>query len=119
MVAADTLAFYGSLARYEHVHRMETIGVNKDFLLAASGDLSDHQHILKTVEAKATTEYSLDDGCSMTAAAMHSWLTRMMYQRRSKMDPLWNRSARAHLPAAAPTTACFCCAHGPIFTLAC
>jgi len=91
MVAADTLAFYGSLARYEGVQRMEAVGVNKDCLLAAGGDLSDYQHILKTVEAKSTSEYAHDDGASMTPAAMHSWLTRMMYQRRSKMDPLWNR----------------------------
>eukprot|EP00967_Tisochrysis_lutea_P062778 scaffold80752_cov31-Tisochrysis_lutea.AAC.1 len=91
MVAADTVAFYGSLARYEDVQRMEAVGVNKDCLLAAGGDLSDYQYILKTVEAKATTEFSLDDGGSLTPAAMHSWLTRMMYQRRSKMDPLWNR----------------------------
>ena len=31
-----------------------------------------------------------DDGASMSASMLHQWLTRIMYNRRSKMDPLWN-----------------------------
>jgi len=90
LVAADTLGFYGSLARYDKIRRMEAVGVRKDTLVAAGGDLSDYQYIVKTVEARAVEEYALDDGAAMSPAALHSWLTRMMYQRRSKMDPLWN-----------------------------
>ena len=47
--------------------------------------------MLKMIEAKANEEYAIDDGASMPASALHHWLTRIMYQRRSKMDPLWNR----------------------------
>lgn len=90
LVAADTVCFYGSLAKYENVLRMKTVGVNDDCLVSAGGDFSDYQHILKMIEAKATSEFALDDGASMTPAALHSWLTRIMYQRRSKFDPLWN-----------------------------
>ena len=53
LVAADTLGFYGSLARYDKIRRMEAVGVRKDTLVAAGGDLSDYQYIVKTVEARA------------------------------------------------------------------
>jgi hypothetical protein len=90
LVATDTLASYGSLARFENVSRMATVGVAKDTLLAAGGDYSDYQQMLKIIEQKAVEEYAMDDGSCMSASAMHHWLTRIMYQRRSKMDPLWN-----------------------------
>lgn len=35
-------------------------------------------------------EELLGDGHSYTPKAVHSWLTRVMYNRRSKMNPLWN-----------------------------
>lgn len=90
MVAADCLASYGNLARYDGVVRMAEVGVAKDTLLAAGGDYSDYQYMLKIIEAKATAEYAFDDGATLPPSALHSWLTRIMYQRRSKMDPLWN-----------------------------
>jgi len=69
---------------------MAAVGVAGDTLLAAGGDYSDYQQMLKIIEQRATTEYALDDGASMAPSALHHWLTRIMYQRRSKMDPLWN-----------------------------
>ena len=90
LVATDTIASYGSLARFENVCRMSTVGVAGDVLLAAGGDYSDYQQMLKIIEIRATQEFALDDGASMSASAMHHWLTRILYQRRSKMDPLWN-----------------------------
>ena len=35
-------------------------------------------------------EECLDDGFSYTAPGLHSWLTRVMYNRRSQFNPLWN-----------------------------
>lgn len=35
-------------------------------------------------------EELLGDGHSYSPRAIHSWLTRAMYSRRSKMNPLWN-----------------------------
>jgi len=90
MVAADTIASYGSLVRYEGVLRMAQVGIANDTILAAGGDYSDYQCMLKMIEAKATAEFAVDDGCTIPPAALHNWLTRIMYQRRSKMDPLWN-----------------------------
>ena len=31
-----------------------------------------------------------DDGFHLSPLAIYSWLTRVMYNRRSKFDPLWN-----------------------------
>jgi 20S proteasome subunit beta 7 len=90
LVAADTLAAYGSLARFENVSRMKAVGNGGDALLAAGGDYSDYQQMLKIIEKKATEEYAIDDGASLSPSALHHWLTTIMYQRRSKMDPLWN-----------------------------
>ena len=90
LVATDTLASYGSMARFEGVTRMSPVGMANDTLLAAGGDYSDYQQMLKMIDAKATTEYTMDDGASMSPSMLHHWLTRIIYQRRSKMDPLWN-----------------------------
>ena len=90
MVAADTIASYGSLVRYDGVKRMAEVGIAKDCVLAAGGDHSDYQYMLKIIDQKATTDFAIDDGASLSPSALHSWLTRIMYQRRSKMDPLWN-----------------------------
>jgi len=90
LVAADTLAAYGSLARFEGVSRMKAVGIAQDTLLAAGGDISDYQQMLKYIASAENEEYAIDDGAAMSASAMHQWLTRVMYNRRSKMDPLWN-----------------------------
>jgi len=90
LVATDTIASYGSLARFENVCRMSTVGIAGDTLLAAGGDYSDYQQMLKIIDIRATQEFALDDGASMAPSALHHWLTRILYQRRSKMDPLWN-----------------------------
>ena len=101
LVAADTLAAYGSLARFEGVSRMKAVGVAEDTLLAAGGDISDYQQMLKMIDTASIEEYAIDDGASMSASALHQWLTRVMYNRRSKMDPLWNRCAAARALRAA------------------
>ena len=47
LVAADTLASYGSLARFEGVERIAQIGDAGDTLLAAGGEYSDYQYMLR------------------------------------------------------------------------
>jgi len=90
MVATDTICSYGSMAKFDNITRMSKVGVAGDTLLAAGGDYSDYQQMLKIIDIRATEEFAMDDGASMSASALHHWLTRILYQRRSKMDPLWN-----------------------------
>ena len=57
----------------------------------------------------------MDDGATMSPKELHHWLTRVMYNRRSKMDPLWNRCERAELrrPPAPPSRRALCAAPTP------
>lgn len=64
--------------------------VNKNIIVAASGEYSDFQFIRDAVEEKVRTEISLNDGISMKPKALHTWLSRVLYNRRTKMKPLWS-----------------------------
>jgi len=87
VVAADTLASYGSLARYRDVRRMEEVSGT---LVAGGGDYSDLQEVLEMSHFLSCEDYWADDGNRLTPQELHSYLARVLYQRRSKMDPLWN-----------------------------
>jgi len=89
MLAADTLASYGSLARFRDVERLRKLG---DFtLIGGTGDYSDFQYIMKTLDELVTEDEITDDGSKLAPHSIHSYLTRLMYNRRNKMDPLWGQ----------------------------
>ncbi|KAJ1529061.1 Proteasome subunit beta type-7, partial [Nowakowskiella sp. JEL0078] len=91
MLAADNLASYGSLARFRDVERL--ISVGNYTIVGASGDISDFQYLKHTLDSVVTKEYSLDDGHELSPSNVYEYLSRLMYNRRSKMDPLWNSLA--------------------------
>lgn len=64
--------------------------VNKNIILAAAGEFSDYQFIRDAIEEKVRTETSLHDGISMKPKALYTWLSRVLYNRRTKMKPLWS-----------------------------
>jgi len=87
MLAADTLASYGSLARFKDVERLRKLG---DYtVIGGTGDYSDFQYIMQTLDELVTEDEIADDGSKLSPAAIHSYLTRIMYNRRNKGDPLW------------------------------
>ncbi|KAJ3273700.1 Proteasome subunit beta type-7 [Terramyces sp. JEL0728] len=88
MLAADTLASYGSLAQIRDMKRLAGFG---DFtVIGAGGDMSDWQHLQHVLEGEITTEYYNDDNQQLFPEHIHEFLTRVLYGRRSKNDPLWN-----------------------------
>jgi len=87
-MAADTLGSYGSLARFTEIERV--MKVNDKTVLAAGGDIADFQYLKSVMEQKQIDEDCRDDGLSLKPKALHCWLTRVLYNRRSKFDPLWN-----------------------------
>lgn len=89
VMGSDTLASYGSLARFRQVSRLYK--ATDHCLLGVGGDLSDFQEIQFIVETATTKDYCFDDGHMLSARAIHQYLARTMYNRRNKMDPLWNR----------------------------
>ncbi|NXF00176.1 PSB4 protein, partial [Menura novaehollandiae] len=88
ILAADTVGSYGSLARFRGISRLHK--VNESTVLGASGDYADFQHLRQVLEQMVIDEELLGDGHSSSPRAIHSWLTRVMYNRRSKINPLWN-----------------------------
>ncbi|RKO93608.1 nucleophile aminohydrolase [Blyttiomyces helicus] len=88
MIAADTLASYGSLARFRDVKRIISVGENT--IIGASGDISDLQHIEHMLETVMIKEYCVDDGHTLYPKHIYEYLSRVMYNRRTSMNPLWN-----------------------------
>ncbi|KAJ3034097.1 Proteasome subunit beta type-7 [Rhizophlyctis rosea] len=88
MLAADTLASYGSLARFRDVERI--IRVGESTLIGASGEIADFQYIEHTLETLMIKEYDADDGQILRPRHIYEYLSRLMYERRSKVNPLWN-----------------------------
>ncbi|TPX48108.1 hypothetical protein SeMB42_g01665 [Synchytrium endobioticum] len=88
MMIADNLASYGSLARFRDVERIIPVG---DFtILGASGDVSDFQALTQMMETLMIKEYDIDDGHKMAPSNIYEYLSRVMYSRRSQVNPLWN-----------------------------
>jgi len=93
MLAADTLASYGSLARFRDVRRMAALG--KYTLIGATGEYSDFQHLLRMLDELIVGDELADDGSALSPHSIHSYLTRVLYERRNKFDPLWGHFAVA------------------------
>lgn len=89
LLAADTLASYGSMARYKDMRRLTTHG--KHTILGASGEMSDFQSIKKTLGGMDLEDINQDDGYTRSPAEVFNYLRAVMYQRRNKGNPLWNQ----------------------------
>ncbi|MQL78368.1 hypothetical protein Taro_010793 [Colocasia esculenta] len=88
LMAADTGGSYGSTLRYKSVERIKPIG--KHSLLGASGEISDFQELLRYLDELILYDNMWDDGNSLGPKEIHNYLTRVMYNRRNKFNPLWN-----------------------------
>jgi len=87
VLAADTLASYGSLARFRNCPRL--FKVNESTMLGCTGDYADYQYLKRIIEQIAIDDDCKDDGFHITPKSLYSWLTRVLYNKRSKFDPLW------------------------------
>lgn len=88
MIACDTLGAYGSTKRYKSVQRIKQ--VNSKVVIAASGEISDFQYIGKLLDELTMNDYVAEDGIELSPAEVYAYLSRVMYNRRNKFDPLWN-----------------------------
>eukprot|EP00474_Spongospora_subterranea_P008506 CRZ08964.1 hypothetical protein [Spongospora subterranea] len=89
MIMADTLGSYGSMARFRDLKRIRKI--NDSTLVGASGEYSDFQEILEFVKQLTVSDWALDDGNILSSSEIFSFLTRKLYNHRSKVNPLWNQ----------------------------
>lgn len=88
VIAADTLGSYGSLARFRDISRL--MKVNDSTLVGGFGDYADFQHIMKLLKQQTIDDEVVGDGVYRDAPSIHNWLRCVLYNRRSKMNPLWN-----------------------------
>ncbi|KXS17217.1 N-terminal nucleophile aminohydrolase [Gonapodya prolifera JEL478] len=88
MMAGDTLSSYGSLARFRDTRRIVQAG---DYtVVGATGEVSDYQHIKHLLEEVLIEEYYTEDGHKLGPRNIFEYLSRVMYNRRSNFNPLWN-----------------------------
>ncbi|KAL6188827.1 hypothetical protein ACLB2K_040218 [Fragaria x ananassa] len=64
--------------------------IGKHSLLGASGEISDFQELLKYLDELVLYDNMWDDGNFLGPKEIHNYLTRVMYNRRNKFNPLWN-----------------------------
>ncbi|PVU88920.1 hypothetical protein BB559_004291 [Furculomyces boomerangus] len=89
MLTADCLASYGSLARFRNVERLHPVG--KNTIIGASGDMSDFQHVQNQLNGLMLSEHVTDDDQVLGTKSIYKYLSNIMYNRRSKVNPLWNK----------------------------
>jgi len=89
IIAADLLGSYGSMAQFRNLPRV--FKVNDVTVFGGSGDYADLQYLQDTIKQKVNEDHCLNDGYLLKPKALFSWCTRVLYNRRSNMDPLWNK----------------------------
>lgn len=87
LLAGDLGGSYGKMLRFENCPRIKKI--NEFTMIAVSGDYADYQYLESIIDAKMIDEERLNDGFKIKPKSMHSWLTRVLHNRRNKFDPLW------------------------------
>jgi len=88
MMVSDMLGSYGSMARFKCVERIKKCG---DYTcVGAGGDLSDFQYIQELLTNLIEEDEIEEDGHKLAPKNIYSYLSQVMYNRRSKQDPLWN-----------------------------
>uniref|UniRef100_A0A0G4H5M7 Proteasome subunit beta n=1 Tax=Chromera velia CCMP2878 TaxID=1169474 RepID=A0A0G4H5M7_9ALVE len=89
MMAADARVSYGRMELAKTVPRF--IKVNETTAVGMSGEYSDFQYIKQLLGEVETEDWVNQDGDSMDAKQYASYLGRVMYNRRTKFDPLYNQ----------------------------
>jgi 20S proteasome subunit beta 7 len=92
------------LARFTDVKRLRRF--NDKVVLGFGGDVSDMQHLDRLLTSLSIRENyqhdSPEDGHAdnLTAKNMHTYLSKVMYHRRTEFNPLWNAILVAGLDSA-------------------
>ncbi|KAL8713483.1 MAG: hypothetical protein Q9220_002345 [cf. Caloplaca sp. 1 TL-2023] len=97
VIAADNLASYGSLARFTDVKRLRTF--NRRTVVGFGGDVSDMQYLDRLLLSLDIEENYGSSGHDLNAKNLHTYLSKVMYKRRSDVNPLWSQLLVAGLDA--------------------
>nr|CAD2165720.1 unnamed protein product [Meloidogyne enterolobii]CAD2188918.1 unnamed protein product [Meloidogyne enterolobii] len=88
VLASDRSAFSSSMQRFHNVSRHYR--VNDRCVVVFSGDFADFQWIKNLIDCKQMELQQGNIKFLMSPKMVHSFLTTLFYNRRSKMNPLWN-----------------------------
>jgi len=100
-------ASYGSLARFTDVKRLRKF--NDLSVLGFGGDVSDMQYLDRLLTSLNIRENYQQDSAddddtpnldTLSAKNVHTYLSKVMYRRRSEFNPLWNHILVAGLDSA-------------------
>jgi 20S proteasome subunit beta 7 len=89
LLVTDTLASYGSLAKFTGVSKFRKVG--QSTIIGASGEYSDFQYIGDSLDEIAEREWTQNDGEVLTPKSWNAYLCRLLHNRRNKMNPLLNQ----------------------------
>ncbi len=81
-------ASYGSLARFTDVKRLRTFADTS--IIGFGGDVSDMQYLDRLLASLDTQENYSSTGHTLNAKNLHTYLSKVLYKRRSDFNPLWN-----------------------------
>lgn len=88
VMAADHMGSFGSLMKLDDLQRI--IPVGNSAAVGISGDISDFQYLERLLDdLEIEDSYDMEND-NLKADHISEYLTRVMYNRRSKMNPLWN-----------------------------
>ena len=87
-IASDMLGSYGATKRYKAVERIRSAGQYS--AIGASGEMGDYHYISRLLTELETTDFVHEDDVSMGPHETFSFIQRVMYNRRSRLNPLWN-----------------------------
>lgn len=88
ILAGDVSLGYGKMTKYMQVSRLHV--VNERCVVGFSGEFSDFQYICRLLENLILQDYNMSDGAITEPSEVHEYLTRVLYNRRNKFNPLWN-----------------------------
>jgi 20S proteasome subunit beta 7 len=87
-VASDRSVFYGKMERMQEQTRQ--FRLNPYCMVVFSGDFADFQWLQNLLERKQLELQRGDRKQYLKPEMVHGFLTSLFYQRRSKMNPIWN-----------------------------
>ncbi|KAL8435651.1 hypothetical protein Efla_007284 [Eimeria flavescens] len=91
LMVADTTVSYGRMVRFKHQGRFFSLGGKT--LICSSGEYSDHQFLRRHLEALYQEETAHAEGgppsAPLTSKALAAYTARLLYQKRSNMNPYW------------------------------
>ena len=87
LISADTLVSYGNLASFRNIDRV--FKINDHCIVGAGGEFADFQFMKRFINEKVTEDFCYDDKMELKPKSLYNWITRIMYNRRCRFNPLW------------------------------